>query len=179
MGGVGEELALSLPGPLHRGRGPAGEQHRRCQQQQKGAQSDGDIGKERSAQHGLLHGHVHEGDLLIGAVVLAQIPKAIAWDSALVLLLTQARAEDVLEHLRVLQIGVGAAGDVGDAVLGPHIHSEIGKQHPLLAPENGDVRPVGVGEIAHAVILDHLVEHLAADGLDAALYGEVHRQEDT
>ena len=178
MGCVGEELALGLPAPLHRGRGPAGEQHRRCQQQQKGAQGDGQVRKERPAQHGLLHGHIHEGDLLIGAVVLTQIPQAVACDGALALLLAQARAEDVLKDLRVLQVGIGAAGHVGHSVLGPDIDGEIGQQHPLLAPEDGDVRPFGVGKIAHAVVLDHLMEHLAADGLDAALDGVVHRQED-
>ena len=180
MGGVGEELALLAPGLFHRAGGPPGEHHGDTQQQKQRRQGDLQIGVHHLLQGGLLHGHVHKGDVLVAekAVVLAQVPQAVLPHHALRLVLGQAVGEDVLEFLGVVEVGIGAGGDgghVGPVPLLLHHHGEIGQEHLVPADVDADVRPGDVR--GGGGLVDDPLEHLAAEGLDVLAHGHVHRAE--
>ena len=89
VGGVGEELALLAPGPLHGLCRPPGQDDRHPQQQQKGRQGNAQIRAHHLPEHGPLHGHVHKGQPPVKAVVPPEIAEAVALDHALRGLLVQ------------------------------------------------------------------------------------------
>ena len=75
--------------------------------------------------------------------------------------LGQTLAEDVPEGVGVLQVGIGAACDVGG--VSPDVHREIGQKELVAADLNGHA---GIGLSPAAVLRDHLLEHLAAEILN-------------
>lgn len=177
MGGVGEELALLAPGPLHRPGGPAGQEDGHAQKQQQRRRADLKIGAHHLPQGGLLHGHVHKGQLLIQSVVLAEITQVVAVDGALRPVLGEAVGDDGGQLLRVLQIGVGTAGDIGAvraADLLPHLHGEVGQLDHPVPQVQPDVRP---GQGVGGALPQHPLEHLPADDLDVLLGGGVGGEE--
>ena len=181
MGRVGEELALLAPGPLHRRGGPPGQNHRHPQQQQKRRQGNDQIGPHHLPEHGPLHGHIHKGQPLVQPVVPPEVAQAVVLDRALRRALVQAVLQNGGELRRVLQPGVGAAGDiggVGPAAAGPNTDGEVGQQQLVPADFHADFRlsPAGKG-----LLLNHPVEHLAAQILHVSLKGgengEAHRRQ--
>ena len=89
--------------------------------------------------------------------------------------LLQTLTEDFPQSAGILQIGIGAAGDIGG--IAPDIHREIGQQHPVAADLNG-----GIGRGAAAIVLpQHLIQDLAAEVLnilpDGVIGGAEHRRE--
>ena len=60
-----------------------------------------------------LHGHVHKGQGSVEAVVPPEVAEAVVLDDPLRAGLAQAVLQNGGQRLRVLQGGVGAAGDVG------------------------------------------------------------------
>ena len=97
-------------------------------------------------------------------------------DGALLLRPGETVGQDGLQSLCVLQLIVGAAGDVGLAA--PDLHGEVGQQHPVTAHVDADLRPDEVPAAAAVQgVLSHPVQYLAAEGINAALHGEVDRQE--
>ena len=175
MGGVGEELALLAPGLFHRGGGPAGEQNGHAQKQNQSRQHNEKIRAHQPVQHGSFHGHVHKGDVLVQAVVLAQIAQAVAFHNSLLLGLGKAVLQDVGKRLRIIQAGIGSAGDIG--IVAPYLHGEIGQQDPVAADGNADVRTEDPFPVSLVGFLNNPLKDLAAQGFGTALDGEIHGQE--
>ena len=190
MGGVRQELPLLPPRLCHRRRCPPGQQDGDPQQQHQRRRADLQIRAHALRQGGLLHGHVHKGDpliqqilplkrpLCVKEVVLPEISQAVFRKHALVLLLIQTGGHDGFQQLRVLEIGVGAAGDRGGCQPGPiflripDIHRKIGQQHILPPRITAEIRQLSL----RVLLLDDPLQHLMADDLDVLLGGEVHRQ---
>ena len=175
MGGVGEELALLLPGLFHRSGGPAGQHDGDGQQQEKGGHGDLDVGAHHLLKGGLLHGGVHEGDLLEQAVVLPEVAQVIGAQGPLLLLLGQALLQHGAQLLGPLEVAVRAARDIGGiiaAVVLPEHHGEVWQHHFLAADVQPQVRLLGGHGPVAGVFPDHPLEHLVAEDLQILPGGE-------
>ena len=158
MGGIGQKLVLLVPGPFHRTGGPVGQQNGHPQQQEKRRRGDEHIGPDHLPQHCPLHGHVHKRQFLIEAVVHPEKAEVILGDDALTLLHMEADGDNLLQCLGVLDLRVGAAGDLGGvSPVGarPHIDGEIGQENAVFIQS--------WPEKIRAVLPDHLGQHLMAD----------------
>ena len=102
---------------------------------------------------------------MIQAVVLPQVAEVVAVDGTLGLFLGQAVGKDGCQLLCVLQVGIGAAGDIGAvrAALLPHVHGKIGKLHHPVSQVQADVRP---GLEIGGALPQHPFQHFRADDLD-------------
>ena len=117
MRGVGEELTLLLPSPLHWRHHPVGQQNADAKKHQCRQCGDEQVETKQPSQHGGLHGDVHKGHGLVRAVVLPQITHVIGGKDALRFLPGEACAEDAGQGLyyRKFSSGYTAAGIPGKA----------------------------------------------------------------
>ena len=165
VGGVGQKLPLLRPGPFHRAGHPPAQDHGHRQQQNKGCQGDLEIGAHHGLQGRLLHGDVHEGDLGEESVVPPKIPQMIAGDGALRRILAQALPQNGGQLRRVLNVFIGAAGDIDRAAV-PDLHREIGQ----LDVAGAQIRaPLSAGKGQAALLLQHPFQHGVADPFRAVL----------
>ena len=83
----------------------------------------------------------------------------VAVDGSLRGVLVHAVREDLLQNAGVLQIGVGAAGDIGG--LPPHADGEVGQRDPVPSEQDAVLGQVSAAR-QEKLLLDHAVQHLLA-----------------
>ena len=176
MGGVRQELALLFPGLFHRSGGPVGQQNGNAQQKDQRKECDPQVGSHHIAEDGGLHGHIHKGNSLIESVVLPGITQTIVPQLTLRLCAGQAGVQNILQRLRVFQIGIGAAGHIG--MTAPDLHCEIGQKDPVSAGDiHADLRTAEAPFVERGVFQD-LIQHLTAQLFHVPLHGNVDRNKD-